>query len=70
MKNSCTMFEEIGCRIQKEARTPGQALKQFEKSCDICCLHGLNIECRTCHIQACHKAIMEQRFGRKIKDQD
>ena len=70
MRNSCTAFEEIGVRMQNEARNAGQAVKQFEKSCDICCMHGLNIACRTCAIQACHKAIMEQRFGRKVIDND
>lgn len=68
MRNSCTVFEEIGMRIQEEAVNAWQAKKQYEKSCEICCLHGINLKCKTCHINACHKAIMEQKFGIKVKD--
>lgn len=66
--NTNMTFIEIGCKIQKDALTAGQAMKQFEKSCNICCLHGLNIECRNCPIAACHAAIMKQRFGKEVKN--
>ena len=65
-----TKFVEIGCDIQRTVKTAGQAVKQMEKTCNICASHGIRLECETCPIWATHKMIMEQKFGRKIKDQD
>lgn len=63
-------FIEVGCRNVEMALTPGQAKKQMEKICDVCCTHGVNLECRTCPIWATYKLIMRSRWGKKVKEDE
>lgn len=53
-----TKFEQRGVELQQNAITKTEAQRNFSHSCDICCTHGLKIECDRCCIANCHKLIM------------
>ena len=63
-------FEQNGVNIQNECHTKGMAIERFKKSCNICCLHGLHIECNRCAIAVAHNmaiaAIDCNEGGRKV----
>lgn len=45
-----TKFESIGVARQYEASNIKEANRNFECSCDICCMHGIHLECpRLCN---------------------
>ncbi len=61
-------FETVGCSIQESALSKEWAQKQFQKSCYICCLKGLQIDCDKCSIQACHRLVIAAlESGKEVK---
>ena len=50
-----TKFEEAGVELQYTAKTKKGADARYEKSCNICCHHGLYIKCDHCAIRQAHK---------------
>lgn len=65
-----TKFEQNGVNIQHECFTKGVAIERFKRSCNICCLHGLHIECDKCAIAAAHNMVIAaidcNEGGRKV----
>ena len=53
-----TKFEQNGVSIQHECHTKGMAVERFKRSCNICCLHGLHIECDKCAIAVAHTMVI------------
>ena len=51
-------FEQNGVNIQYECFTKAESVRKFKKSCNICCLHGLHIECDKCAIAVAHTMVI------------
>jgi hypothetical protein len=58
MIKTVSPFEEKGMEIQNRAYDKAWAIRQFENSCNICCLRGLQIDCKSCGIQTTHELIL------------
>lgn len=59
-------FIEIAIRYQQNSSTIEEATKMFNRSCDICCLRGLHLDCDHCQIEAVHKmtvSILSEKKG-------
>lgn len=56
-------FEQRGVDIQLNARTQDHAKESFERSCDICCLRGLRIDCDRCAIRVVHERLINAMNG-------
>ena len=52
-------FEEIGIERQYASQTITEANKHYEKSCYICIMHGIHMECRNCHINGAHDTVVD-----------
>lgn len=52
-------FERIGAEWQDSALNTHQAIKSFNRSCEICCERGYRIDCDRCEIKAAHNRKME-----------
>ena len=62
-----TYFEVEGVRRQEEAHNPGQAVRQFEHSCELCALRGIHLRCESCKIQEAHANAMRNfRIEREV----
>ena len=53
-----TKFETIGSTYQLEASCKEDALSAFNKSCHVCCAHGIRIECSRCAIEQTHRMVL------------
>jgi hypothetical protein len=58
MIKAVTPFEEKGIEIQERAYSKEWAIKQFENSCNICCIRGIKLNCKECSIQTMHELIL------------
>ena len=47
-------FIEVAIRYQNTASTKEEAVKKFERSCNICCNRGLHLDCDRCQVSAVH----------------
>ena len=54
-----TYFEEKGIELQKLSRSPREADRRYERSCEICCITGKRICCDRCGIDYVHKQVIE-----------
>lgn len=54
-----THFERIGAEWQESALNAHQAIKSFNRSCEICCERGYRIDCDRCEIKAAHVLKMD-----------
>jgi len=54
-----TRFEEIGVELQELSRTPKEAKRLYQHSCDLCCSSGLHIRCDRCAIDCAHTRMIE-----------
>lgn len=54
-----TRFEEIGVQRQQDSYSEVDAIKQFQRSCRLCCLKGMQIECKRCAIAHEHEQVIE-----------
>lgn len=61
-----TYFEAKGIEIQGNSLNEFQARKQFENSCERCCMRGLRIDCDACGIKAAHERVIEAFSERKL----
>lgn len=52
-----TGFEEEGVRRQYQCETVSQAVRTFERSCEMCCCRGYNTPCERCAIAAAHDEV-------------
>ena len=50
-------FETIGVQRQYESADKHESDRNFHISCNICCNHGLRIDCSKCAIAVAHEAI-------------
>lgn len=53
-----TKFEQLGINYQMESANKRDAIKNFENSCNICCYHGIHIDCDHCTIAAAHHMVV------------
>lgn len=53
-----TKFETIGSTYQLSAVTKDEALRAFQKSCHVCCMHGIRIDCDRCAIEHTHRMVL------------
>lgn len=64
-----TRFEQIGVERQRSCDSKAEAIRVFEKSCDICCGKGMRIECDRCSISYAHSLVVayfdEQEIAKK-----
>lgn len=51
-------FEAIGCDMQYSSRSPREAERKFERSCQACTLRGFRRDCSSCAIRDTHENIM------------
>ena len=49
-----TKFEQAGVNYQLLSVSKEDALRNFQRSCNICCTHGMRIECDRCAIACVH----------------
>jgi hypothetical protein len=47
-------FIELAIRYQNAASTKEEAVKNFERSCNICCNRGLHLDCDRCQVSVVH----------------
>ena len=47
-------FIELSIRYQNAASTKEEAVKNFERSCNICCNRGLHLDCDRCQVSVVH----------------
>ena len=50
-------FENIGVQRQYESADKRESDRNFHISCNICCTHGLHINCEKCAIAVAHEAV-------------
>ncbi len=53
-----TRFETIGVSMQYDAYSKADASKKFKQSCNVCCSHGIRLQCEFCAIKATHELTM------------
>ena len=53
-----TKFEQRGVMHQYEAVDAEDAKRKFRISCDICCNHGMHIDCEKCAIANANSLVM------------
>lgn len=53
-----TEFEQIGVERQLESETKREALKNFKRSCEVCCYRGMRIDCERCSIAFVHSEVV------------
>lgn len=53
-----SFFEEIGVDMQHRSTSIDQAIRRFDRSCELCTLRGRNIKCSNCHIRGAHETVM------------
>lgn len=53
-----TKFETIGVSMQYDACSKANASKKFKQSCNVCCSHGIQLQCDHCAIKAAHELTM------------
>ena len=51
-------FEQVGVEIQFSCFTKAEANREFRHSCELCCNHGLRIECDRCSIAHTHGQVL------------
>ena len=51
-------FEAIGVERQMECSSKQEAVKVFRHSCEICCYHGMRIDCDKCAIAHAHREVL------------
>lgn len=51
-------FIEMAIHYQNIASTKEEAIKNFERSCTICCNRGLHLDCDRCQVSAVHNMTM------------
>ena len=54
-----TRFEEIGVEFQLGSRSKQHAEANFDRSCSICCSHGMHLDCDACAIACANKTVLE-----------
>ena len=47
-------FIELAIQYQNAALTKEEAVKNFERSCNICCNRGLHLDCDRCQVSVVH----------------
>lgn len=55
-----TKFEEIGCEMQSRSATIREADSRYERTCTICCMRNMHIECDRCAIAAVHEKVTRE----------
>lgn len=63
-----TKFEQTAINRQYEAYRKDWAVKQFNISCNICCLTGRHCDCDKCNIAYVHHLIiaaLDEKEGKK-----
>ena len=53
-----TKFEQVGVNMQYDSATKEIAHRTFSRSCECCCVKGLQIKCDKCAIETAHKLVM------------
>ena len=61
-----TYFESKGVEIQGNCLNEFQARKQFERSCECCCMRGLRINCDSCAVKAAHEQVLDAFASSKL----
>ena len=54
-----TRFEEIGVERQYGSTNPREAVRNYERSCKICCERGVCLNCQRCSIPMAHRSMMQ-----------
>lgn len=59
-----TKFEMVGSTYQIDATCKEDAIAAFNKSCHVCCAHGMRIECDRCAIEHTHRMVLAAFDGK------
>lgn len=60
-------FYDIGVDRQYEAKSPAEATRMKEKSCDLCCTRpGRRCHCSVCPIATAHEIVMDMRWNIQV----
>lgn len=51
-------FETVGTEKQYESASKYEADRNFRISCNICCSHGMHLECDKCAIEVAHSLVI------------
>ena len=55
-------FVAKSMEYQDSAMNAPQAIKMFEKSCAICCMRNVRLDCDRCPVRFYHEQIMKVKF--------
>lgn len=55
-------FVSKSMECQDMAMNAPQAIKMFEKSCTICCMRNVRLDCDRCPVRFYHEQTMKTRF--------
>ena len=53
-----TKFEQIGVSYQHNACSVEDANRLFARSCNVCCIRGMQLQCDKCAISHVHKLVV------------
>lgn len=53
-----TKFETIGVNMQYTSPDKNTALKRYARSCECCCVRGMQLKCERCAIEVAHQMVM------------
>lgn len=64
-------FYDIGVDRQYGAKSPAEARRMKDKSCDLCCKRpGVRCHCTVCPIATAHEIVMDMRWNIKVPKEE